>query len=311
MIGPRPEPPFVPKIAPGTLANFLGGTLTPQEREHVLRILAESPADREVLLASVRSEHEREASYPSPLEKPHRPRGRWLPRWSMSAIGTLAAAGLVILIARRDSASELRPGTALGDQRGPGSLALVLRDSAVLHDWSIVRGGTNPAEFRLAAWQLGVLSTIAQRASAMSDEPLLRSSRNLMADLVELRPGGASQALLLRADSTGAALRSGTLLAELRSTNRNAAWFDAGVWMESVRQANIVRAMDRRAVRRTALRTLERLLDGLPRAEGDEDARLGELRTALEGMRARLARDQWSPVEDGAELERALIAGGR
>ncbi len=306
-----------PRIDAATLADFLSGKLPTEIREDVLSILADSPADREVLLSAIRAETDgSDAGRPgdggSLQAMPPLP-GRAIrsrPIW-YGAAGSAVAAVLLLLVARRDPTPELNPASPLTNSRGNGSVSASLRDSMVMHGWGATRGSSDDAILSLSALRMGVYATLAQRAAAMQDETLRSSAVDELATLAERRPGGSALAVRARSDSAGRTFRDPSFSSQLRAIAGHPSWYDVGVWMETVRGASLAGAMERPAVRRKAYEQLKEILAGLPMSGGGEREQLATIRAALDTLMVRLSGDRWSPVDDGAILERAFSAGSR
>ena len=341
-----PFGPSAPQRLPAhTLADFLEGRLAPDEREAVLAHLANSPDDREALLLATRAAADAGdagdagdvagpadavvvaaadggAVPPStdvrPLVALVPPAGadrgtrRTVRRWG-AAIGTLIAAAAVLVVFTLPRASNvLSPQIALGDERGAQSLTRALRGDTNLPSWGDTRGAGDDVLREPRALRIGVLFALSQRAAAMHDIPAMRAAADPLARLVELQSGGSLQALVLRQDSTGDVILSRQLERELRAGSGGQGWFDVGVWMEAVREANLTGALEKPAVRRAAVKRLDELLPALVREGGDgrENGRLDDTRVRLMALRTRLVATDWSSATFGAQLTEAMRLGG-
>ena len=294
------------RIDPETLAAFLEGRVSPEEREAVLRTLARSKEAYASFMEA--SAIHRELADSSPISAgaavvppPAAPdrlvagsvggtareaaNARWFRPRRFAPI-LIAAGFFAILIARggtrraaEDEAIRLAQGTTLTTDRGSGTLTRTLGDTWDQPPWSIVRGGETTSADRALAVRAGVRFAEFEIAAQLADSTAATSSAQSIAQLLSNTEGAAPIAATFRdlasAPSFGGRSQRATSAGQLRALLGTPDWFDLGVWAGTARLAAL--AGD------TAFFA--------PGSRGTSS-----LRRLLEGHTGNQASDEWRPV---------------
>ncbi len=298
------------RIDPETLAAFLDGTASPEERDGVLRTLARSKeayasfleasaiqrelaAEAPVVAPALSPVAPAEASRPSAREAANT---RWFRSWKLAPV--LLAAGIAgILIVRgmdrgpASGAIQLAQATSLTSERGSGAIERTLGSTWDQPPWSIVRGSEPAVDRRPLAFRAGVRYAELELAARAADSAAVTRSVDVLAQLLATTEGGGPFAATFRDLATepefGSASRRAAAAGQLRSLLGSEDWFDLGVWAETARLAI--------AARDTAF------FD--PRGRG-----VSELRRIIEPHTAAAAPEsaEWVPVTDAL---RPLLEG--
>ena len=246
---------------PETLAAFLDGKLPGEERERVLRLVAESDEWYEVMVDAVAVSAELAQADETPLgispvvappekvaaahEAGGSPRMHATPRhlagrkaWGRRAIfgGALIAAGLAAVLVFRD-----RP-AALDAVDGPSQLVIDERLRAgSAADWGAARGDAELISARARAFRIGAQFADLELALLTRDSARVQSLSRSIADLTTgVTAGGAtaSRVQYLARDGSRRVSREErrNVASELRSLVAEP-WFDLGAWSETARRA--------------------------------------------------------------------------
>ena len=274
---------------PETLAAFLDGKLAGEERDRVLRLLAESDQWYEVMVDASQVSAELARSAPTGLDK--RPWIRRLPsrlanrgaRGRQAVFGgALIAAGLatVAILSERSGGVD-----GIGD---PSQLVINerLRDGSAA-EWGAARGNDAALGARARAFRVGVQFTDLELADRMRDSANVQSLSASIADLTKVVPtGGATASRMRYLGRNGSLPASGNERQDVASELRSlvgAPWFDLGAWSETARRAAHARQLEYFEPSRPAMQHLDSLLaavDRLPTAErAGTEAAVGRLRS--------------------------------
>ena len=278
---------------PEILAAFLDGKLVGEERDRVLRLLAESDQWFEVMVDASEVSAELARSAPTAHESPWRRRVRLRLAnrsvWGRQAVfgGALIAAGLatVMILSQRNRAVNAADDSyqLVIDQR--------LRQGRAA-EWGTARGNADALRPRVRAFRVGVQFADLELAARMSDSASLQSLSASIADLAEVVPTGSTTASRVRylARPGGAPVSDKErqdVASELRSLVGEA-WFDVGAWSETARRAAHAGQLQFFDAGRPAMQRLDSLLaavDRLPTSEREgTEAAVGRLRSLRSGV---------------------------
>jgi hypothetical protein len=248
------------RIDPETLAAFLDGTASPEEREGVLRTLARSREAYASFLEASAIHRELVAEAPAvapaapvvaSIEPPRTParevaNARWFRRWYVTP-GVLAAGIGAILVVRMiggpasQGAIDLAQATTLTQERGSGALARGLGATWDQPPWSVVRGSESTLGARTGAVRSGVRYAELEAAAQAADSAAVSRSAESLAQLVSTVEGAAPIAAsvrdMARASDFGGPAQRAAIAGQLRSLLGAEDWFDLGVWAETARLA--------------------------------------------------------------------------
>lgn len=302
-----------------TLAAFLDGTLTPDERARVVQSLDADPEayaeflEAARIAASVSGVATADEAGPTlvndpPGRAPVEPAKR--KGWSRSilaAVPLLAAAGIAgVIFWPRGSAGPdtiaLMQGTRLATVQGEGSVSAALGESWDQPGWSVVRGSDVGSATPGTSARIGARVAQLEFAAGASDTVAYRRVQGSIAELLSAVEGAGPIAVRLPQlqlqDSEGRA----TLARQLREVTGELTAFDVGAWLETARLAALNGRSDFLATNGPAIATLRALTDALDRAPpaGNWSEILAQLRTMTQGpLDAATAR---------AHIETALAA---
>lgn len=267
-----------------TLAAFLDGTLTPEERARVVQSLDADPEAYADFLEAARIAAL--ASGVAPAKDDPRPTlvddspgpQRVVPPkrngWSRSiftAVPLLAAAAIAgVIFWPRESASPdtiaLMQGTQLATVQGEGSVSTALGDAWDQPGWSVVRGSDVGNATPGTSARIGARVAQLEFAAGASDSLAYRRVQGSIAELLAAVEGAGPIAVRLPQlqlqDSDGRA----TLARHLREVTGEATAFDVGAWLETARLAGLSGRSDFLATNGPAISTLRTLTDALDRA---------------------------------------------
>lgn len=256
-----------PRIPPETLAAFMEGALTEEERAEVLRILASSEADLDILadaiaaLAAVETEGGESEASPDPLgpqaapedapvesQGPAPPQGRRRP-WVLRPPVWLAAAAVVAFLwaapallrgpeqLRVDRWAQLEAvgGELRGVQTPPDLFSTAGRSS--------VRGGDGLLSDQARAYRTGATLATLAAAEFADQDPAGDEALGRITQLLDAVPGGALLATRLREvvardrESSGGSVENewDATAATLAEALPESDYFWLGLWVESVR----------------------------------------------------------------------------
>lgn len=256
------------RIDPETLAAFLDGTASPEEREGVLRTLARS---REAYASFIEaSAIHRELAGEAPAVAPAAPvaattaplaasveptrssaretaKARWFRQWYVTP--ALLAAGIAAILIVRAIAGpgtgqdmiQLAQATSLTQERGSGALARGVGDLWDQPPWSVVRGSEPNLATRTAAVRSGARYAELEAAAQAADSTAVSRSSESLAQLLSTVEGAAPIAAsvrdLARSPEFGGRAQRAAIAGQLRSLLDAEDWFDLGVWAETARLA--------------------------------------------------------------------------
>jgi hypothetical protein len=251
--GPGPAP----RLDADTIAAFLDGRLDPDERARVLRTLAESEPDQEILaeaaavLAALADDDAGGAGDADaavlPLQRRHGGR-RGLTFGLLLAAVLAGLLAIPLLLLRPDPATD--PGPAAGAQRYAALLApraQALPGGWEHPPWRTVRApGAEPARLlapEALAFRLGARLTAAEFAAAAGLHPRTADFAAEAAELAAGLPGGAPLAALYRELAENpVGPRADELLEHGWTAALGAgheAWVRLGAWAEGARLASL------------------------------------------------------------------------
>jgi hypothetical protein len=314
------------RIDPETLAAFLDGTASPEEREGVLRTLARSNEAYASFLEASAIERELAAETPAvapvaaSVEPPHSPareaaNARWFRRPRYVTAGLLAAGVAAIMVLRGiggaggQGAIQLAQATSLTQERGSGALARGLGDGWDQPPWAVVRGIESNLATRTVAVRSGARYADLEAAAQAADSTAVSRSAESLAQLLSTVEGAAPIAAIVRdmartADFGGAAQRATTAV-QLRALLGAEDWFDLGVWTETARLAVAARALAFFEPGGPGVAELQRILQ--PHiAESRSDS--GEWGPVIEALRPLIGGRVWSP-NDLPAIEASVRVG--
>lgn len=285
-----------------TIAAFLDGTLSPDERARARRLLARSPAAFEVF-ADAAALGDQEALVSQPDGPPAAAIRKADPaRWRhLGTLGLLAAAGIAGVMLLPGGAED-DPVSMASDLVGRQGVAAPL----ALPTWPSrgVDPGAVESSVRLQAFRVGVRLTDLAVAQAAGDAAAVRISAGDLSTLVESLEGSAALVAYFSAVPSSPESVPETLPSVVETISEvyraqgasRAAAFQAGIRAETLRLA-LASDPDRRWTE--YVEALSEAATGLE--EGFLRARLVAVTSALQG-----------PAPDGGEAEselRALMSG--
>lgn len=267
-----------------TLAAFLDGTLTADERTRVVLALDADPeAYAEFLEAArisvVASGVATEAGTSGPPLVGDRPEPLRVERpkrsgWSRSiraAVPLLAAAAIagVIFWPRERTSPDtiaLMQGTRLAAVQGDGSVSTALGDAWDQPGWSVVRGSDVGSATPGTSARIGARVAQLEYAAGASDSVAYRRVQGSIAELLSAVEGAGPIAVRLPQlqlqDATGRA----TLARQLREVTGEPTAFEVGAWLETARLAALSGRSDFLTTDGPAIATLRTLTNALDRA---------------------------------------------
>ena len=307
-----------PRLDPETLASYLDGRLSPAEREQVLRILAESPADYEAMLAT--AEVMRQLGRDLVVSLPE-PRSRFNRRWLLVAGATVLVTVVASVVSRRVFRGDSGPPRVLAaaldlvPAAGPGSLARRLGPDWVDGAWSVARGGPGQLLDRATSFRVGArLVDLEVAIHAADPAPLPRLDDDL-ARLASQASGGGAVAFrfgqLRHVQGDPAEPDRLRAAAAARALFGTSPWFEVGAWIEAARLALLVDRVEFFASSGPAAGLLPGVIAGLstaPAGPAKDDAI-----SALRAIEALSHRSDPSPTapEYRALVETVLVRGAR
>jgi len=245
------------RIDPETLAAFLDGTLSPRERERLLRVAAQGGEAYEELIEAQALLYDGVAGVETtpapvsvssdvPLKDRFAMRTRW---WSRGAVWTLGAflaaasvAGIVVL-QRRAASPDLSP--TRGTVRHVMALAADTNPDSAFGtgwhqiDWSITRGPAQSVSDGVYAFRLGVRFVDLAVALSSNDTSARRMLGETLVALASNAETGSSVAMRIEAmagaDKRPTIEEVSSVGNDLRSLVAHPAAYDAAVWTESAR----------------------------------------------------------------------------
>ncbi len=267
-----------------TLAAFLDGTLTADERTRVVQSLDADPEAYAEFLEAARISAEAsgvatakdESGLKLVDDPPESPRVEPAKRsgWSRSlltAVPLLAAAAIAgVIFWPRENASPdtiaLMQGTRLATVQGEGSVSAALGESWDQPGWSVVRGGDVGSATPGTSARIGARVAQLEYAAGASDSVAYRRVQSTIAELLSAVEGAGPIAVRLPQlplqDSEGRA----TLARQLRDVTGEPTAFEVGAWLETARLAALSGRSDFLATDGPAIATLHVLTDALDRA---------------------------------------------
>ena len=244
------------RIDPETLAAFLDGTLSAQERERLLRVAAQGGDAYEELIEAQALLYDGVAgadappipvSVPSDLpSKDRSARGtRWWSRGAVWALGASLAASIagIVLLQRRAALRDVSPaaGTvqhvmALAADKNPDS---AFGSGWHQIDWSITRGPSQSVSDGVYAFRLGVRFVDLAVALSSNDTSARRMLGETLGALASSAETGSPVAMrigaMATADKRPTVEEVSSVGDDLRSLVVHQAAYDAAVWTESAR----------------------------------------------------------------------------
>ena len=255
------------RIDPETLAAFLDGTASPEEREGVLRTLARSKEAYASFLEASAIQREIAAEAPAIVPVPpvatsvatpgstarEAANARWFRRRWYVTPGLLAAGLAAILVVRGiggpvdQGTIQLAQATSLTQERGSGALARALGDAWDQPPWSVVRGSESNLAARTVAVRSGARYAELEAAAQAADSTAVTRSAESLAQLLSSVEGAAPIAAsvrdMARPPNFGGRAQRATAAVQLRALLGAEDWFDLGVWTETARLAVAARAL--------------------------------------------------------------------
>ena len=296
-------------ISPETLAAFLDGTLSSEDRERVLATLARSDEAYGDFVEAVAIAKALDAAE-QPAVRPSRTPSRWR-RTLLMAIPAVSGAGVLFLVTNRWPAGDVDGMTRV--VRSP--LAGAGATSAASTVWSDSRGAA--AELRPSArlFRMGVRLAELEAAYSSGDAAAIDSAFAALQDAASGTTDGRLEVLALQTGNrTARPANRNALAARLRGAEPDTwhGWFDMGAWCASARLAAAARQVRFFQTDGDALVALNRLLDAEQRLAPAQRQQAPEALTAA--LRAFASR----PIESEAQLigaapllQQALLAGSR
>lgn len=231
-------------LAPETLAAFLDGTLSAEERATVLAAVAKSDSARKRLIEISSLMEQADAAAPAaevptptapsvrPLEPAARKQRR---RWPMMVVPALLAASLVMFFAfRGDDVAHppvLSPARAIGQVYGA---------NWNMPGWSEQRGTSSDRRPQAELFRVGVRYSEVEAAFGVRDSAAIAAAlRELLTEAANIRGARQSIMAIQARGAAASAEQRAQLAADLRQP-RDATWsgwFDIGVWTERARLA--------------------------------------------------------------------------
>jgi hypothetical protein len=319
------------RVNPETLAAFLDGTASPEEREGVLRTIASSKEAYARFLEAAAVHRELPSTLavapdatPGDTATP-RPtaqevaNARWFRRWQ--AIPVLLAAGAAaVLITRAFLGSEpqsiqLVQATSLTREMGSGALTRTFGDGWNQPPWSAVRGSETSVGSRSLSFRAGARYAELELAARASDSAGVISSADAIAGLLATTEAGAALAAtfgdMARAPDFGRRRQRASAARRLRASLGAEGWFDLGVWAETARLAVAARDTAFFDARGRAASELRRILQ--PRV-ATSAPRNAEWAPVVDALRPLLAERSWSQnelTEARGAIDAAIAAAAR
>lgn len=278
------------RIDPETLAAFLDGRASAEEREGVMRTLAQSKDAYASFLEAAAVHRELESTLPAEVSPQigvagstgasgAKPARRWIIGPLLLAAGIVAA----LFLNRADSDAErgsirLAQNTRLTQELGSGSLARGLGNAWDQPPWSVARGSEASLPERSRAVRAGArYAELELAVQAVDTVAVLRATEALEQLLVPVEAGAPVAATfrdLSRAPDFGDGTRRASAAAALRALLGAEPWFDLGIWSELARLAVAARDVaffDRDGPAMVELRRIVRVGGG-ETAQGDRAA---------------------------------------
>lgn len=303
-----------------TLAAFLDGTLTPDERTRVVQSLDADPESYAEFLEAARIAAEAsgaatatEVAGPTLVDDPpapaafERPKRKGWSRSILAAVPLLAAAGIAgVIFWTRESATPdtiaLMQGTRLAAVQGEGSVSSALGESWDQPGWSVVRGNDVGSATPGTSARIGARVAQLEYAAGAADSVAYRRVQSSITELLAAVEGAGPIAVRLPELQLQDAEGRATLARQLREVTGEPAAFDVGAWLETARLAALSGRSDFLAANGPAISMLRPLTDALDRAPpaGNWSEILTQLRAMTQGpLDAATAR---------AHIEAALAA---
>jgi hypothetical protein len=317
------------RIDPETLAAFLDGTASPEEREGVLRTLSRSKEAYASFLEASAIQRELAAETPAvapaapvaaSVEPPRSPareaaNARWFRRPRYVTPALLAAGVAAIMVVRGiggpvgQGAIQLAQATSLTQERGSGALARGLGDAWDQPPWAVVRGSESSLATRSVAVRSGARYAELEAAAQAADSAAVSRSAESLAQLLSSVEGAAPIAASVRdmarpPDFGGRAQRA-TVAGQLRALLGAEDWFDLGVWTETARLAVAARALAFFEPGGRGVAELQRILQPHIAESRSDSAEWGPV---IEALRPLIAGRVWSPNELPAIEARVRVA---
>ena len=310
------------RVDPERLAAFLDGTASLEERDAVIRALANSPeAYADFLEASaIYRELTGDPGSTAPVE-PAAPSVTAGPamrlarrRWFLAPLA-LAAGLAAVMVIRRPTSDALGPtqlvqATGLTRERGAGGIARVLGNDWDRAPWSVVRGAEVALPSRPLAFRAGVRSTELELAAQVSDSTAVVRAADAIVELLGSVEAGAAVAsnvrgLVRRPDFGGPAGRAQTAR-QTRLLLGEPDWFDLGAWAEAGRLALMTRNTGFFAPDSPASRELRRIVE--PHVDGTSAD--GDWRPVIDATGPLRSDRPWTPNDIPAleQIVRAVIS---
>jgi hypothetical protein len=306
------------RLDPETLAAFLDGTASPEERESVLRTLARSKEAYASFLEAAAVHREVEDQRPATNIAPSAKAtaagsgaAKRARRWFISPLPLAASIGAVLLfgrlvLERSQGSIELAQATRLTRESGPGTLSRTFGDAWDQPPWSVARGADGALAPHPRAFRAGVRYAELEVAAQSTDSGAARRAAEALAQLLSPVETGATLAAGIRglagaADFGGRAQRAATAK-QVRATLGADDWFDVGVWTETARLAVTARDLVFFARGGPAIKQLRRIL----RVHGEKSVPDGvEWGPVVDALRPLLADRSWS-TDDLDTIDRAV-----
>ena len=281
-----------------TLAAFLDGSLTNEERSKVLRQVAQSPEAYDEFLDAARIADTLRETTPSDAQR--RKRTRWQRLGiSLPLLAAASIAGVTLWPSARRASDVIDLVQKLPTVKVVGRVEGTLGAGWDQPGWSVLRGSTATQSMGLAA-RLGAVYSMWVFAKNTSDLTAARAISERLADLLSSTSGAAPTVRAL-AGTAQDPQQQRTIGYALRSISGDTTAFDVGAWLSTTSMAlklGDTAYLARGADPRKMLTRITAALDANASAEWDDCRR---------NLRA-LATDMLSPEESAVAVGAALKA---
>jgi hypothetical protein len=301
-------------IDPETMAAFLDGTLSAEERARVLeRIATSSDLYEEFLDASAIAAdvNATEAPGPAPAKAPApivgpsaRQRSRWLVFGPLLLAAGLAAALITPRVVHQSNIADADPierlASTLTGSTGAASFGAGWNTPA----WSATRGAAEELSASARSFRDGVQFVDLVVARQIGDEQAAARSAGAIGQLLISTGGGGAVAAIVRQFSRPEQKTTTRTQTEsaLRQAESAPDWFDLGTWCETARLAAKGNHLDRFVAGGDVFRGLREIMRGIDTAPAPEREGLASSLDALKDV----SRNGFPKNEDAEEIARRL-----
>lgn len=310
-----------------TLAAFLDGGLTTDERDVVLRVLANSPEayarflEAASIAEALREDKpfqetapikEHEVLTPNVIPIPrHALRWRRIAKYSVPLLAAASVVGILLVSRGAGTAGDavgIADMVAAMPNAGPGALDRNLGTGWDQPPWSVTRGITVQSFTDGLSARLGVRYAFLDGAAAMSDSVAFARNASILATLLSNVDGAGPLANRISAQQLRTPNDRRNIGSQLRSLVDDADAFDVGVWLGAARMLSRSTSSAQTLTSGKSLRVLQRGVDALSKAPNAE--RWGPTLRSLTRLlaNARQGAASMATVDVRAQVDSALAA---